>query len=137
MLVSGDSTDLKYMLKQEPKSEEAKKELQDIEARMKADPGLPEEPGDKLPHPDDLPWTLLSESETEDCKHAGNYTPCRFYNHYGCAKGAECTFSHAPDAKSVRDEMYAAHVACLSKPHIDRHFLQRKECLSPFSHWRL
>lgn len=105
------------MLKQEPKNEEAKKELQDIESRMKNEPGLPEEPGEKLPHPDDLPWTLLSDSETEDCKHTGNtfdLTACRFYNHSKCTKGAECNFSHAPDAKSVRDEMYALHLAHLS-----------------------
>ncbi|KAF8186347.1 hypothetical protein BJ912DRAFT_971462 [Pholiota molesta] len=46
-----------------------------------------------------------SESETEDCKHVGNRTACRFYNKGDCRRGTECKFSHAPDAKSVRDEL--------------------------------
>lgn len=95
------------MLKEEPKNEQAKKELEEIESLMKADPGLSAEQYDDLPRNDDLPWPLLSESETEDCKHTGNFTTCRFYNHSGCSKGAGCPFSHAPDAKSVRDEVYA------------------------------
>ncbi|KAJ2914216.1 hypothetical protein MD484_g6210, partial [Candolleomyces efflorescens] len=34
-----------------------------------------------------------------------NGVACRFYNHGGCSRGEECTFSHSPDEKSVRDEL--------------------------------
>ncbi|KAJ7057529.1 hypothetical protein C8F01DRAFT_991994 [Mycena amicta] len=48
---------------------------------------------------------LLSTSDTSDAGHtgSGSGTPCLFYNHSGCLRGAACTFSHAPDHKSVRD----------------------------------
>ncbi|KIK62921.1 hypothetical protein GYMLUDRAFT_41196 [Collybiopsis luxurians FD-317 M1] len=29
--------------------------------------------------------------------------PCRFHNHLGCRRGKKCSFSHAPDARSIRD----------------------------------
>ncbi|KAJ4477324.1 hypothetical protein J3R30DRAFT_202991 [Lentinula aciculospora] len=32
-------------------------------------------------------------------------TNCRFYNHLGCRRGKKCLFSHAPDARSVRDNL--------------------------------
>jgi hypothetical protein len=51
-----------------------------------------------------------SLSNTSDCNHRGNGVPCRFYNREGCAKGALCPFSHAPDEKSVRDDL------CVSAP---------------------
>ncbi|PPQ97683.1 hypothetical protein CVT26_001866 [Gymnopilus dilepis] len=44
-------------------------------------------------------------SDSSDCNHVGNGIQCRFYNHDGCARGSECQFSHAPDEKSVRDEL--------------------------------
>ena len=48
---------------------------------------------------------IEDESDSEDFAHAGNGTPCRFYNHDGCRHGARCRFKHAPDSKSVRDEL--------------------------------
>lgn len=47
------------------------------------------------------------ESDTEDFTHEGNGTPCRFYNRAreGCKNGARCRFRHAPDIRSVRDEL--------------------------------
>lgn len=44
-------------------------------------------------------------SDSSDCVHVGNGVPCRFYNHAGCGRGAECAFSHAPDERSIRDEL--------------------------------
>ncbi|KAF8889422.1 hypothetical protein CPB84DRAFT_1785534 [Gymnopilus junonius] len=44
-------------------------------------------------------------SDSSDCNHVGNGIQCRFYNHDGCARGSNCIFSHAPDEKSVRDEL--------------------------------
>ncbi|KAJ3889996.1 hypothetical protein GG344DRAFT_78247 [Lentinula edodes] len=32
-------------------------------------------------------------------------TNCRFYNHLGCRRGKKCLFSHAPDARSIRDDL--------------------------------
>lgn len=48
---------------------------------------------------------LEEESDSEDYKHKGSGTPCRFHNRRGCTQGARCRFSHAPDPKSVRDEL--------------------------------
>ena len=38
-----------------------------------------------------------------DDKYTSTAPSCRFHNHDGCARGEKCTFSHAPDEKSVRD----------------------------------
>lgn len=48
-----------------------------------------------------------SLSDSSDCFHVGNGIPCRFYNTHpsGCALGSECRYSHAPDEKSVRDNL--------------------------------
>lgn len=48
---------------------------------------------------------LASLSDSSDAHHVGNGVQCRFYNHEGCARGSECAFSHAPDEKSVRDDL--------------------------------
>ncbi|KAF9009605.1 hypothetical protein BDQ17DRAFT_1421775 [Cyathus striatus] len=49
------------------------------------------------------PRDYFSDSDTSDCLHIGNGTPCRFYNKGLCNKGEQCSFSHAPDDRSVRD----------------------------------
>lgn len=49
---------------------------------------------------------VYANGGVQDCLHAGNGIPCRYYNHGGCRRGSECTYSHAPDDKSVRDDMY-------------------------------
>ncbi|TRM58004.1 hypothetical protein BD626DRAFT_411084 [Schizophyllum amplum] len=38
-----------------------------------------------------------------DDRYTSTAPSCRFNNHDGCARGEACTFSHAPDEKSVRD----------------------------------
>jgi hypothetical protein len=48
---------------------------------------------------------VASVSDSSDCQHVGNGVPCRFYNHDGCGKGSQCPYSHAPDEKSVRDDL--------------------------------
>ncbi|KAF5339797.1 hypothetical protein D9611_009200 [Ephemerocybe angulata] len=57
------------------------------------------------PHYDDEALEMDTLSNTSDCNHRGNGVPCRFYNRAGCAKGSLCPFSHAPDEKSVRDDL--------------------------------
>ncbi|KAH7102868.1 TPR-like protein [Auriculariales sp. MPI-PUGE-AT-0066] len=53
------------------------------------------------PHPDDD-----THSNTSDCDHEGNGTPCRYYNQSRCNRGRDCEFSHTPDIiRSVRDKL--------------------------------
>jgi len=58
-----------------------------------------------FPHWDYEALEVASVSDSSDCQHVGNGVPCRFYNHNGCGKGTECPYSHAPDEKSVRDDL--------------------------------
>ncbi|KAG6850357.1 hypothetical protein H0H93_014311 [Arthromyces matolae] len=65
-----------------------------------------EEPVDfAFPRYDDDRLELAEPSDSSDCNHVGNGIPCRFYNHDGCARGSQCEYSHAPDEKSVRDDL--------------------------------
>lgn len=93
------------MLVQDPANENATKELRIVSKLIDSAEGLDREPHDEHPRYDDEAWDLHSDSETEDCFHVGNRTACRFYNREGCGRGPHCKFSHAPDAKSVRDEL--------------------------------
>jgi len=58
------------------------------------------------PSQDNEAWELYDDSDTEDSKHIGNTVSCRFYNHQGCRRAKNCDYSHMPDNKSVRDELY-------------------------------
>ncbi|KAF8968516.1 hypothetical protein BDZ97DRAFT_1798841 [Flammula alnicola] len=58
-----------------------------------------------FPHYEQDALEIASVSDSSDCNHVGNGVQCRFYNHEGCARGTACLFSHAPDEKSVRDEL--------------------------------
>jgi len=49
---------------------------------------------------------VASVSDSSDCYQVGNGVPCWFYNRTGCTRGTDCTYSHAPDEKSVRDDLY-------------------------------
>lgn len=42
-----------------------------------------------------------------DFDHLGGKT-CRFYNHDGCTRGVSCSFRHAPDIESIRDDRWVA-----------------------------
>lgn len=44
-------------------------------------------------------------SDSEEYRHSGNGRPCRYYNHNGCQFGKSCRYKHAPDVRSVRDEL--------------------------------
>lgn len=57
---------------------------------------------------DDAMLDIEDEADLEDCLTLGNGTPCKFYNHGGCRHGQQCRFMHAPDSKSVRDELYVS-----------------------------
>ncbi|KAG5648800.1 hypothetical protein DXG03_000149 [Asterophora parasitica] len=58
-----------------------------------------------FPRYEDEKLELAERSDSSECNHPGNGVPCRFYNHDGCGRGRECEFSHAPDEKSVRDDL--------------------------------
>ena len=62
------------------------------------------------PSPSIPPLYEPSLSDSSDCFHVGNGIPCRFYNTHplGCGMGVLCRFSHSPDEKSVRDNLYAS-----------------------------
>lgn len=102
------STDLRCILAKDRSNASALAELDSVRAlkRTKRSADLP---GDE----DDEPYVdvpdLEEASDSEDCTHAGNGAPCRPYNHSGCTSGARCHHSHAPDKRSVRDELCVPH----------------------------
>ncbi|KAI0264870.1 hypothetical protein BC834DRAFT_1042072 [Gloeopeniophorella convolvens] len=87
--------DFRVILTQDPTSMEAEAALCETADLMRA---RGEEDGQF-----DAPQ--LTHDAAPDCRHVGNGKPCRAYNHGGCAQGTQCKFSHAPDHKSVRDEL--------------------------------
>ncbi|KXN91921.1 RNA polymerase II-associated protein 3 [Leucoagaricus sp. SymC.cos] len=60
---------------------------------------------EEYPPYDGEEWDPPLESDSEEAKHTGNGRACKFHNRGGCNKGSKCSFSHAPDDKSVRDEL--------------------------------
>lgn len=50
-------------------------------------------------------WEYETVSESSEYEHEGNGTACRYLNHGGCRHGSECLWKHAPDEKSVRDQL--------------------------------
>lgn len=50
-------------------------------------------------------WEYETVSESSEYEHEGNGTACRYLNHGGCRHGSECRWKHAPDEKSVRDQL--------------------------------
>ncbi|GJE90514.1 hypothetical protein PsYK624_066540 [Phanerochaete sordida] len=103
-------SDLTVLLRHDPACTEAKQELELLRATAHDDDSYatyasPKDlaaplPDDTPPDGDcDTPWL----SESSDFEHTGSGVPCRFYNHGLCTRGTACTFSHAPDARSVRD----------------------------------
>lgn len=67
------------------------------------------------PLPEDDPDSGMETptfSDSSDFEHEGNSVPCRYYNHGGCKKGKSCKFRHAPDNRSVRDDLYVVMLFC-------------------------
>lgn len=100
--------DLEVVVARDPSCTEARNELEAI-AKFTYFEGIEHAycSSDELkwPHYDGEAWDLLSDSDSEDCKHIGNGIPCRFYNRLECNRGENCAYSHAPDNKSVRDNL--------------------------------
>ncbi|EJD52364.1 TPR-like protein [Auricularia subglabra TFB-10046 SS5] len=106
--------DFETILELDPNCEEAKAQLLNTAKEVaRADPDVlgpddgydtsdDEEPAiNSMPFPPDDG----DESDTSDYFHEGNGTPCRYYNQSRCKRGVECSFSHAPDPRAVRDKL--------------------------------
>jgi hypothetical protein len=61
---------------------------------------------EEFPPFDGEEWDPTVDSDSEEAKHVGNGKPCKFHNYPGGCHKSRCNFSHAPDDKSVRDELY-------------------------------
>ena len=100
--------DLEVVVARDPSCTEARNELEAIEKLTDFEGDVGDGySSDELNWPpyDGEAWDLLSDSDSEDCKHIGNGIPCRFYNRLECNRGENCAYSHAPDNKSVRDNL--------------------------------
>ena len=53
----------------------------------------------------DALWDIMTDSDSSEYEHEGNDRPCRYLNRDGCRHGSHCRFKHAPDEKSVRDQL--------------------------------
>ncbi|KAL1942221.1 hypothetical protein VTO73DRAFT_6285 [Trametes versicolor] len=104
-MYAGAETDLRRVLAQDSTNIAALVEMESVHAlkRMTHDDDIPDDDDALADVLDTL--DLEEESDSEDYTHQGNGTPCRFYNRHGCTHGARCRFTHAPDRKSVRDEL--------------------------------
>ncbi|KIP07573.1 hypothetical protein PHLGIDRAFT_127540 [Phlebiopsis gigantea 11061_1 CR5-6] len=110
------ATDLIIVIRRDPKCVEAIRELDAIRAIVDVDsPEYDGEDGDEqadtlgYPYPDEDVLDFGEEtaflSDSSDFAHDGNGIPCRFYNHDGCRSGSGCKFKHAPDDRSIRDNL--------------------------------
>lgn len=100
--------DLEVVVTRDPGCSEARNELEAIEKLTDSEGDVGDGYSfDELnwPYYDGEAWDLLSDSDSEDCNHIGNGIPCRFYNRLECNRGENCAYSHAPDNKSVRDDL--------------------------------
>ncbi|KAJ7215300.1 hypothetical protein B0H12DRAFT_1154635 [Mycena haematopus] len=114
------ATDFATILKEDPNCADATSELALVHALIQnneRDESLMWQEWD-YPLPDARPQTPLpvhllkeqaakanSESQEDLEGHIGNGIPCKHHNlkPLGCAKGASCAYSHAPDARSIAD----------------------------------
>ncbi|KAH9896002.1 hypothetical protein C8Q73DRAFT_690462 [Cubamyces lactineus] len=96
-------TDLQYILERDPSNTAAHTEVNALRAAKRDTPRSQwvEEDEEEV----EYPFDFGDESDSEDFYHTGNGIPCKYYNHDGCARGPRCHYSHAPDRKSVRDEL--------------------------------
>ncbi|EIN04349.1 hypothetical protein PUNSTDRAFT_146568 [Punctularia strigosozonata HHB-11173 SS5] len=101
-MVKGAMRDFELCLEQDPKCMEAKHELADARKLFESgDYDSESDPEDPI-YDSELGYT----SDSSDFRHEGNGTPCKFYNHNGCKKGAKkCPFKHGPDNRSMRDDL--------------------------------
>ncbi|OSD02331.1 hypothetical protein PYCCODRAFT_1411269 [Trametes coccinea BRFM310] len=101
--------DLRRLLRLDRDNQSAKQEFNAVRRMKRSGRGY-DWPGDEemtegLNPNHDGPVVVEDESDSEDYSHVGNGTPCKSYNHGGCSNGNSCRHQHAPDMKSVRDDL--------------------------------
>ncbi|KZP09236.1 hypothetical protein FIBSPDRAFT_242463 [Athelia psychrophila] len=107
-LLKAAMSDFENVLRIDPQCHEARREL--AIARELWEEGEGDETGfntseDEAPHPEANPDNDDSEDEHHIGRGAKLLVPCRFHNHDGCNKGAACDYSHAPDNRSLQDDL--------------------------------
>ncbi|KAJ3506955.1 hypothetical protein NLJ89_g6574 [Agrocybe chaxingu] len=113
-LYDGARKDFEAILRRDPDCQEAHQELEIVRGQLAATSEELDHESDDEGHPEfsDEAWEPFSDPDSPDCKHLGigrvAQPPCRAYNREGCAKGISCPLAHAPDRKSVRDELFGA-----------------------------
>ena len=50
-------------------------------------------------------WEVLTESDSDEREHEGDGVACYGWDHDGCRGGGACPQKHAPDERSVRDQL--------------------------------
>ena len=110
-LIQLNFSDLDTLLSHGHDSDDILNAFHDAEASWEAgdntfsDDGYASSDYDYPSYEDEAAEEYEAYSGSSDCEHEGNGTACRFYNHGGCNRGKACRFSHAPDGKSVRDDL--------------------------------
>ncbi|CAA7260895.1 unnamed protein product [Cyclocybe aegerita] len=110
-LYDGARKDFEAILRRDPDCQEAHQELEIVRGLLAATSEELEHESDDEEHPgfSDEAWESYSDSDSPDCKHLGidqvAQPPCQAYNRGGCENGIGCPLGHAPDRKSVRDEL--------------------------------
>ena len=108
LTVLNGKTDLQIIVNEDPKCQDAEREMYAIvEQYFDDDHDVGSINYEDYPGYHEEPEELVSDSDTSECQHTGNGIPCQSYNRQGCKRASECHLSHAPDDKSVRDELYA------------------------------
>ncbi|RPD52546.1 hypothetical protein L226DRAFT_617797 [Lentinus tigrinus ALCF2SS1-7] len=102
---SAAEADLQRVLFLNPLHESVRQEIESVRS-LKLDEDLEEVywPMDRLLIHEDI-VEVDEDSDSEDSIHTGSGVPCKFYNHGGCLHSHRCSFMHAPDARSVRDDL--------------------------------
>ncbi|TFY60955.1 hypothetical protein EVJ58_g4815 [Rhodofomes roseus] len=95
--------DFRSVLRQDPSSHVARSALE--ETLLLNHGRVPPEGDPKRSEEHDPLWEIMTESDSSEYEHDGNGTPCRYLNHDGCRHGSKCRWKHAPDTRSVRDEI--------------------------------
>ncbi|KAF8801413.1 hypothetical protein BYT27DRAFT_7174103 [Phlegmacium glaucopus] len=97
-------SDLLIIINEDPTCKDAKTEIQGLLGPGEEYDALPID-YDDYPGYHEEPEEFISDSETSEYRHTGNNIPCWFHNREGCVRASNCKFSHAPDDRSVRDEL--------------------------------
>ncbi|KAA1476404.1 TPR-like protein [Dentipellis sp. KUC8613] len=111
--LKGAAIDFGLVLAQDPAFADSRTQLDEVIARREVEESVDDggsSSDEEYPHLDDEKVVIESASDSSDYHHKGKQRrlksiPCRQYNHEGCTWGHRCSYSHAPDHSSVRDNL--------------------------------